>query len=32
MARNGKGTDSDLNDVLAVRRIKTPTMCWRFAA
>jgi len=26
MARNGRGTDSDLNDVLAVRRIRTSTM------
>jgi hypothetical protein len=25
-ARNGRETDSDLNDVLAVRRIKTSTM------
>jgi hypothetical protein len=30
-ARNDGRTVSDLNDVLAVRRIKSSTMCWRFA-
>jgi len=28
-ARSGKETVSDLNDVLAVRRINTSTMSWR---
>jgi hypothetical protein len=28
-ARNGREAVSDLNDVLAVRRIKTSTMLWR---